>query len=203
MIIENGCWTVYVHVNKINGKMYVGVTSKSMEERAGYQGHRYNPKLYFGKAIRKYGWDNFDHEIIASHLTEEEASNMEKLLINKLQLNDPRYGYNIAEGGNLCCVLHGEKHPYYGKHREAEVVDKIRQSHYGKSPDKEVRQKISDKLKGKYYGSKRVQVRCIETGIVYESYNAASRAAGVSASSIRYCITGRQKVSAGFHWEAA
>ena len=203
MIIYNGNWKVYVHINKTNGKIYVGITSKTVEERAGYQGHNYSPKYYFGKAIRKYGWDNFDHEIIASHLTEDEASNMEKLLIRRLQSDDPRYGYNIAEGGNLNCTMRGEKHPYYGTHRPSEVVEKIKQSHLGKSVKEEVKKKISEKLKGKYYGSKNVKVRCLETGDVFDSYNAAARFAKVPAAGIRYCITGRQKTSGGYHWEAA
>lgn len=47
----------------------------------------------------KYGWDNFDHEIIASNLTLDEANNFEILLIDKLNTRNPDYGYNIASGG--------------------------------------------------------------------------------------------------------
>ena len=38
----------------------------------------------FWNAIEKYGWDNFDHEIIASNLTLKEANQFETLLITKL-----------------------------------------------------------------------------------------------------------------------
>lgn len=101
MIIENGHYTVYAHINKTNGKMYVGITKRPVEER-WLNGEGYKNCIYFDKAIRKYGWDGFDHEIIASHLTEEEACNMEYLLIQKLNLQNRKYGYNIKDGGDHC-----------------------------------------------------------------------------------------------------
>ena len=79
MEIHSGKWTVYVHINKINGKKYVGITSRKLSYRwnsgKGYKGQ---PKFY--NAICKYGWDNFDHEIISSNLTENEAKSFEILL---------------------------------------------------------------------------------------------------------------------------
>ena len=99
--IESSHWCVYVHTNKINGKHYVGMTGRRPERRWGTNGIGYNNKCtHFYSAIQKYGWDNFDHEIIANNLTKEEAINFEKLLIEKLKSNQKEYGYNIASGGN-------------------------------------------------------------------------------------------------------
>ena len=50
--------------------------------------------VLFWNAIQKYGWDNFQHEIIASGLTSEEAGHMEQLLIKELNLANKDYGYN-------------------------------------------------------------------------------------------------------------
>ena len=57
---------VYKITNLINGKVYIGQTVRSLEER--YRGHiqRAN-KGYMGKlypAMRKYGIDNFKPEVI-------------------------------------------------------------------------------------------------------------------------------------------
>jgi hypothetical protein len=35
----------------------------------------------FGKAIQKYGWENFSHEILAEKLTQSEANELEKYYI--------------------------------------------------------------------------------------------------------------------------
>ena len=62
-------------------------------------GNGYIYNSYFYNAIKKYGWENISHEIIASNLTEEEACNFEKLLIKKLKSNIRNFGYNLTTGG--------------------------------------------------------------------------------------------------------
>ena len=98
MDIYNGTYCIYAHINKVNGKMYVGQTCMKPEKRWN-SGKGYKDNPYFYRAIQKYGWDEFEHEIIASHLTKEEADNFEKLLIEKLDLLSPNKGYNLKEGG--------------------------------------------------------------------------------------------------------
>lgn len=100
MIVENGQYIVYCHTNKINGKKYIGQTKLSPERRWGKNGCNYSGSRHFFGAIQKYGWNNFDHEIIASNLTLEEANNFESLLIQKLNTQNPNKGYNIAFGGD-------------------------------------------------------------------------------------------------------
>ena len=100
---EDNKWTVYIHIvpKEISGyewdKYYVGVTSKSTKER-WRDGKGYNGQL-FGRAIDKYSWDKIKHEIIASNLTQSEASELEKQLIKTLHSNSNKYGYNIQTGG--------------------------------------------------------------------------------------------------------
>ena len=55
---------IYCYTNKINGKKYIGQTTKTLEERADKNGRGYSAQFKFGKAIEKYGWDNFLAEII-------------------------------------------------------------------------------------------------------------------------------------------
>lgn len=55
---------VYKIVNLINGKIYVGKTTKSIEER--FARHRYSHvdgNTYLYKSMRKYGFENFNIEV--------------------------------------------------------------------------------------------------------------------------------------------
>lgn len=91
-------WIVYSHQTP-SGKFYIGITSNSPEKRwKNGEGYKNCPAFY--NAIKKYGWDNIYHEIVASSLTKEEASNFERLLINKLNTTNSNYGYNIKIGGS-------------------------------------------------------------------------------------------------------
>jgi predicted GIY-YIG superfamily endonuclease len=70
-------YTVYQHKNKINGKVYIGITSQKLEQRWGSQGCNYKSSPHFYSAIQKYGWDNFEHNILFD-LTKEQACLKEK-----------------------------------------------------------------------------------------------------------------------------
>lgn len=97
-------WTVYKHTFP-DGKVYIGITGMDPEKRwcngHGYLGRvdgKYNQPL-IAHAIVKYGWSNILHEIVANGLSEKEAGNMEKELVEKYQSNNSNYGYNAADGG--------------------------------------------------------------------------------------------------------
>ena len=139
MEVYNGPYKVYCHINKINGKKYVGITRTSVEKRwHNGLGYKLQPKFY--RAIKKYGWNNFYHEIIASNLTEDEAKNFEILLIDKLDCI--KNGYNVSRGGDSGnCVVYtkemrkqiskrtkGKNNPRYGVHLDQETKDKISKS---------------------------------------------------------------------------
>lgn len=90
---------IYIHVNKVNGKIYVGQTARDPQKRWGHNGKDYHAKnLVFGNAVEKYGWDNFDH--IVEECPSREVMNMtEEFLIKTLRSQDKRYGYNVQKGG--------------------------------------------------------------------------------------------------------
>ena len=95
-------YIVYKHTSP-NGKFYIGITSQGTERRWRADGSEYKPKegrtTHFYNAILKYGWDNFEHEILYDNLTKEEAEEIERELIDKYDLTNPEYGYNTREGG--------------------------------------------------------------------------------------------------------
>ena len=93
-------YIIYCHINKINGKVYVGLTSKEqVEDRWRKDGKGYQSSSHFWKAIQKYGWDNFEHLILETNLTKEQANQKEKYYIELYQSTNPNFGYNLREGG--------------------------------------------------------------------------------------------------------
>lgn len=102
-------WCIYYHRNKINGKVYIG-QSKNTKHRFVSNGVGYKENPHFWSSIQKYGWDNFEHEILIKDLTKEQADIIERELIKKYDLRNPDKGYNIADGGTNPPVYYGEKH---------------------------------------------------------------------------------------------
>lgn len=98
-------YTVYLHVNKINNKKYFGQTCQKLTDRWAH-GSTYRNSKHLYRAIQKYGWESFNHFIIADKLTKEEADSLE---IKLIQAYDTiRSGYNICHGG--AGVMMGRKH---------------------------------------------------------------------------------------------
>ena len=207
MIINNGTWTVYIHTNKINKKMYVGITRQDPpEKRYGSNGIDYVGCLKFYSAIQKYGWDNFNHDIFARHLTKEEACNMEKLLIAKLDTIN--HGYNMEPGG----VDQGPRSPEaIQKLRDARLRQIITPEQYEKGAAKrrglkrpaETVKKVRDAMV-KTVG---VPYICIETGEYFEcaadaakKYNTYS--SNVLTSARRY-EEGKELRRRGYHFKFA
>ena len=79
---------VYAHINKINRKVYVGISHDPLS-RWGKNGRLYKGSL-FGKAIEKYGWNNFEHIILEGDVTLKQAQALDAKAPN---------GYNLTDGG--------------------------------------------------------------------------------------------------------
>lgn len=94
-------YTIYMHKNKINGKVYIGQTGIDPKIRWGANGRGYTDDTYFAKAIRKYGWKNFEHIILETDLTLDDANVLEEYYIQKYKALDHNYGYNLKHGGSM------------------------------------------------------------------------------------------------------
>lgn len=90
-------YKIYMHKNKINNKVYIGMTKLDVKKRwANGKGYISNKKFY--SDIVKYKWDNFEHIILFSNLEKKEAEQKEIELIKKYKSNFKKYGYNVSKG---------------------------------------------------------------------------------------------------------
>lgn len=92
---------VYCITNKINKKVYVGKTERTLDAR--WKEHIRDlktnkcPLLY--NALRKYGTDNFSIHQVAVAQTRQELDSLEKFWIEKLRSAETETGYNLTLGG--------------------------------------------------------------------------------------------------------
>lgn len=86
---------VYKITNLDNGKSYIGQTKFTAEKR--FKEHAKSESC-IGNAIRKYGEEQFDLEVLATCETREEAYELEIAFINFFDCMAPN-GYNLTEGG--------------------------------------------------------------------------------------------------------
>lgn len=93
-------YKVYVHINNVNGKMYVGQTcQKTLKNRFGTDGNQYKKCPIFWNAIKKYGFENFNHILLFDNLTKDMADIIEKEIIKKYNTTNRKFGYNLNAGG--------------------------------------------------------------------------------------------------------
>lgn len=193
-----GKYILYEHRNKINGKRYIGITNNKTKRWYG-KGKHYAKCPYFFAAIQKYGWDNFEHNVLIYDLTREEASRLEKHYIKTLKTCDKAFGYNLAEGGvNAPTML--------GKHHSEETKRKMREALLGRTISEEQKERQSKAMTGLMVGSRNHKsraVRCINTGEVFESMRIAAQTKGVLQPKIWKCCNGEASHTHGLRWEYA
>jgi len=94
---------VYAAKNKITGKIYIGQTIVSLNERKGDHRRKaaiWESKSHFHSAIRKYGFDVFTWEIIDKAESRDELNHKEKHWIAFYNSANPSTGYNLTHGGD-------------------------------------------------------------------------------------------------------
>lgn len=220
-------YCVYCHTNKINNKKYIGITSQKPENR-WKNGEGYKNNEYFYRAIKKYGWHNFTHEILYVNLPKEEAEKLEIEIIAEYDSANNQKGYNINLGGNgshkfsditkkrisealkghvcseetkrkISFANTGKSSPMKGKKMSPENVKKNSECHKGLTPWNKGRT-WNPEEKAKCNGK---AVKCVETGVVYRTAHEASRELGIDFSSICKCRIGKAKKAGGYHWADA
>ena len=171
---DNEKFIVYSATNKINGKIYIGKTTKSLIRRRSVHESSAlkGSNKYFHKAIRKHGAENFDWKII------EHADNEKELAIKEIfwiqQTGSFGYGYNQTIGGEgVAGFKQSEKCRQWnrenkkgnqnmkGKHHSEETRKKISVMQLGRIPwnkgrtcSAEERLKMSERFRGRVGSNK-------------------------------------------------
>jgi len=125
--MSNFC-IIYLLINKVNGKIYVGQTWQSLKERWD-SGHGYKKCWHVNNAINKYGVDNFCYQLLTIAGTQETANYWEAYFIGNLKSRDKNIGYNLRGAGS------------HGKHSE-ETKRKITEKNTGRVMSEETKQKL-------------------------------------------------------------
>lgn len=215
-------YTVYQHKNKINGKIYFGITSRNPTERWGNNGCNYKSTPHFYSAIQKYGWDNFEHNILYENLTKEEACNIEQMLIKEYHTQDRECGYNILEGGQasrlpkevrekMSKAMMGNQNGF-GHPCTEEKKKKISMAQKGKKLTEQHKAKLSEAAKKRHvpcseekkkilsqnYPHKK-RVYCFETNKVYSSVQECARQLKLNPSLVSRVCRGKLHTTGGYH----
>jgi group I intron endonuclease len=125
---------VYLVTNTVNGKKYVGKTSRTLLWRWGRHisaSRRRNDRAVLHKAIRKYGASAFTQEVLSRACNDEALSQLECFWIRELNTRNPR-GYNLTDGGEGTV---GTKH-------SPEAKEKIRRAGFGRKHSPETLSKL-------------------------------------------------------------
>lgn len=189
---------VYCIKNKVNGKLYVGVTTKGYKNR--FTSHVWHSRKSSGNcralynAMRKYGQAAFSVELIDTASSFEEMNQLERKYIAMLGSIHPN-GYNLTDGGDagsfaeetrLMASKRLKGKPMGEKNRKGLIKawadPELRQKRCDAIKDAmnrpEVKAKTSERQKGKPKSASHIEslrkarassVICVETGKVFEA----------------------------------
>lgn len=191
-------YSVYCHISP-SGKRYIGITKKAPAKRWNY-GHGYTNNEHFTRAIKKYGWDSFQHIIICDGLSMKDASAMEIELIKEYDTTDQSKGYNIALGG----INEGQQF-------STQIREKISKAKRGKPCPEWQKKHLSEINKGKtptnldeiHAGNQKPVDQLDMDGnhiASFPSIRIAGRECGVPENGIGLCCRGVNKTSGGYKW---
>lgn len=201
---------IYKIQNKINNKIYIGQTTRTLDERIGE--HKRKNSL-ISRAIKKYGIDNFDINIIDNARTIDELNKKE---IYYIKLYDSiSNGYNLCDGGNNTKGYHhtkesklkmsinhkkyyGESNHFYGKKHTEETRNKMKSKWH---EDEEKYKRRVEHLKAVRHDCSR-KVRCLTTGEEFNSIKEACNKYNISdVSYISRVCRGKRKSCFGLKFE--
>lgn len=147
---------IYMAVNTVNGKAYVGQTRDFKTRKAAHC--RAGNETHFARAIRKHGEDVFAWRVLASDVPEEQLSTHERFWIRFYGTFGD--GYNMTTGGE---GINGWRHSAETRakiadanrrwKRSDEMREKVSAFRTGRKSTPETRAKISASGKGRKHSA--------------------------------------------------
>ena len=221
-----GDYIIYKYTSP-SGGVYIGQTHNDLETRAGNSGKQYcysGKQTAIARAIKKYGWDSFQKEILFTGLTSDEADQKEKELIKEYR--EKGECYNICSGGKGVpgarehkvkqYTLSGEYIKTWGSIKEAEEFLGIKKAQacivyccqgkrhraYGyiwryEEDDSPVRPLTP------YRSAVNQYTKDGEYVATYQTIREASQSTGIGETSIGNNLRGWSKSAGGFTWQFA
>lgn len=190
--------TIYKVTNLIDGKIYIGQTTKPPKDRWRAHCYKNSTCRYLKHAIQYYGKNNFEFEVIACTTNIEDLNYLEKYFIELYQCLAP-HGYNLLTGG---------------KNYRASEVTKRKMSRTRKGKPLHKRRGIPPWNLGKKLGpqtpehvkaridaateAKLKPIVCIETGEKFTSLKQAVEKMNLNQGNLTAVLHGRRKRVNGY-----
>lgn len=185
-------YSIYKCVNRLNGKVYIGFDSKwpnrIKRHKYNYTSHKQKKHFKLYCALRKYGWESFDWEVVYQSWDKLHCLHvMEPYFIKDYDSFHNGYNMTLGGEGTFGKTPHnkGKKMPPM----EEETKKRISLSMKGKIKTKEHCENLSNSLKGNKISNKKLQT---PDGI----FNSATDAAifyGINRNKMYYRIYSNPK----------
>lgn len=198
-----------------SGKVYIGQTTDPNKRKSKHKQESNNLQTKFSAAICKYGFENFEYEILFETKLTEDLQKLKRVL-DAMEIayisyyNSVNNGYNLSLGGGGSL---GYKHTEEWK-EEARMRMLGNQNGLGKTKTDEEKQQISERQLGhfiseetkKKIGDKNSKaiIQLDKQGNFIQEFKSAVEASttlNLSRTGINNCCNGLSKSSGGFIWK--
>jgi group I intron endonuclease len=169
---------IYKVTNKINNKVYIGQTIRSLKKRIYQHYYKYelNSDTHFHRALRYYPKEVFEWIVIYKAHSIQELNEKEEYFIKLFDSTNSDKGYNISLGGNNRSVAESTKEKLKilstGRHCiSINGKNNIRKSATNRIYTEKMRQNMSQSHQGNKNAEKYNYTLIDVNGIKYENIN--------------------------------
>lgn len=193
-------YDIYAIINLVNNKIYVGQTKRGYRKRFLEHIKPNDGSPYLKNAIKKYGVDNFECELLDIAYDQETANEKEKSWISALKTFNGKNGYNILMGGNVK-PLNSDTKNKMSSSKKGEL-----NSFYGKKHSTQSKEKMSKWKRENYILEKHPlskKVKCIELNRVFNCVREAEIELNINAHHIGQVANNKygRKTAGGYRWK--